>query len=522
MGKQRKGKLPIARGPNAVIVTAMRRRKTRQAADSTHSWSVLRHPFEPQSIFSQDRVEAIHQAALDVLQNLGIKVLLPEAIELFAKHGAAVSGDMLRIGSDMVEAALASAPQSFTLHAPNPARNLPVAPGQLIFTPGGGCPNVSDAIRGRRPGDLASYQDAVRLMQSFDVIHKLTPAPEPQDIPVHLRHYAMMQTQMGLGDKAVTVYGRGRQQVQECFEIIQTALGLSAAEFSDAPYCSTVINTNSPRMLDKPMAQALIDFARAGQMCIVTPFCLAGAMAPITIAGALTLQHAEALAAITLNQLAKPGAPVMYGGFGSNVDMKSGAPSFGTPEHIQMSIGSGQLARHIGLPWRSAAGAAANTNDMQATHETVMSLWGCLQANATMVIHAAGWLEGGLTFSFEKFIQDIEALQAIAHLCKPVAADAAAIGLDAIEQVAPGGHFFETDQTLNNYSTAFLEPINADLSNFGTWQKNGALTAEARATAKWQAILHDFTAPPGAQERVGRVEAMIARFTQAGGAPILE
>ena len=276
MGKRRKGKLPIARGPNAVIVTAMRRRKTRQAADSTHSWSVLRHPFEPQSIFSQDRVEAIHQAALDVLQNLGIKVLLPEAIELFAKHGAAVSGDMLRIGSDMVEAALASAPQSFTLHAPNPARNLPVAPGQLIFTPGGGCPNVSDAIRGRRPGDLASYQDAVRLMQSFDVIHKLTPAPEPQDIPVHLRHYAMMQTQMGLGDKAVTVYGRGRQQVQECFEIIQTALGLSAAEFSDAPYCSTVINTNSPRMLDRPMAQALIDFARAGQMCIVTPFCLAG------------------------------------------------------------------------------------------------------------------------------------------------------------------------------------------------------------------------------------------------------
>ncbi|MDB9839751.1 trimethylamine methyltransferase family protein, partial [Planktomarina temperata] len=314
---------------------------------------------------------------------------------------------------------------------------------------------------------------------------------------MHLRHYAMMQTQMGLGDKAVTVYGRGRQQVQECFEIIQTALGLSAAEFSDAPYCSTVINTNSPRMLDKPMAQALIDFARAGQMCIVTPFCLAGAMAPITIAGALTLQHAEALAAITLNQLAKPGAPVMYGGFGSNVDMKSGAPSFGTPEHIQMSIGSGQLARHIGLPWRSAAGAAANTNDMQATHETVMSLWGCLQANATMVIHAAGWLEGGLTFGFEKFIQDIEALQAIAHLCKPVAADAAAIGLDAIEQVAPGGHFFETDQTLNNYSTAFLEPINADLSNFGTWQKNGALTAEARATAKWQAILHDFTAPAG-------------------------
>ena len=324
MGRRRKGKPLLAPSANAGMVPVMRRRKTRQLPSATHSWSVLKNPFEPQSIFSQDRVEAIHQASLDVLQNLGIKVLLPEAVELLTKHGAAASGQMLRIGSDMVEAALASAPKSFTLHAPNRARNLPVAPGQLIFTPGGGCPNVSDAIRGRRAGDLASYQDAVRLMQSFDVIHKLSPAPEPQDIPVHLRHYAMMQTQMGLGDKALTVYGRGRQQVQECFDIIQAALDLSDAEFTAAPYCSTVINTNSPRMLDRPMAQALIDFARAGQMCIVTPFCLAGAMAPITIAGALTLQHAEALAAITLNQLAKPGAPVMNGGFGSNVDMKSG------------------------------------------------------------------------------------------------------------------------------------------------------------------------------------------------------
>ena len=187
---------------------------------------------------------------------------------------------------------------SFVLHALNPARNVPVAPGQLIFTPGGGCPNVTDRIRGRRPGDLSSYTDAVKLMQSFNVIHKLSPAPEPQDIPVHLRHYAMMQT----------------------------ALGLSDAEFASAPYSSTVINTNSPRMLDRPMAQALIDFGRAGQMCIVTPLCLAGAMAPITVVGALTLKHAEALAAITLNQLTTPGAPVMYGGFGSNVDMKSGAP----------------------------------------------------------------------------------------------------------------------------------------------------------------------------------------------------
>lgn len=187
-----------------------------------------------------------------------------------------------------------------------------------------------------------------------------------------------------------------------------------------------------------------------------------------------------------------------------------------------MSIGSGQLARHIGLPWRSAAGAAFNTNDMQATHETVMSLWGCLQANATMVIHSAGWLEGGLTFGFEKFIQDIEALQSIAHLCKPVPSDASAIGLDAIAQVAPNGHFFATDQTMAQYSSAFLPSLNADLSNFGTWSKNGALTAEERATKKWQQVIADFVPPAGTEGRLSNIANMVAEFTQAGGAPILD
>jgi trimethylamine--corrinoid protein Co-methyltransferase len=252
------------------------------------------------------------------------------------------------------------------------------------------------------------------------VTHKLSPATEPQDIPVHLRHYEIMQIQLGYGDNATTVCDRGRQQVTECFELMQTDLDLSSPKFASRPYRSTLINTNSLSMPDRPMAQALIDVSRAGQMCIVTPLCLAGAMAPITVARALTLQHAEALAAITLNQLAAPGAPVMYGSFGSNVDLKSGAPAFGTPEHIRMLIRSGQLAHHIGLPWRSAAGAASNTNDIQAPHETEISVWGCLQTNATMVIHSAGWFEGGLTFGFKKFIQDIGGLQSIAHLCKPV------------------------------------------------------------------------------------------------------
>ncbi len=501
---------------------ARRSRTRRLSSDFSKNLRRLSHPFDPQSIFSTDRIEHMHNLALRLLQEHGIDVLDDEAIDLLSQNGAIVSDQRVRIGPEMVTEALRTAPQRFQMRAANPGRDQDVYPGRLLFSPGGGCPNVSDRINGRRPGDLASYADAVRLMQSFDVIHKLSPAPEPQDIPVHLRHYAMLRTQISLSDKPLTVYARGRAQVEQSFELIREALGVADDDFSGSAWCSTVINTNSPRLLDRPMAQGLMDFARAGQLAIVTPFCLAGAMAPITVAGALVLQHAEALAAITLNQLVRPGAPVLYGGFGSNVDMRSGAPAFGTPEQIQMAIGSGQLARHIGLPWRSAAGTASNANDMQAAQETSMALWGTLQAGATMVFHACGWLEGGLTLGFEKFVADIEMLQTIAHLCQPPAADDDAMGWDALISVDPGGHFFDTQQTMERYRDAFAEPLLADLSNHGTWMASGGQTAEERATALWMQKLADFQPPEGAQDRAERIATMIERMTAGGGAPLIE
>ena len=306
------------------------------------------------------------------------------------------------------------------------------------------------------------------------------------------------------------------------FELIQSALGISEYEFRATPYCSTVINTNSPRLIDNPMAQGLIDFARAGQLTIVTPFCLAGAMAPITVAGALTLQHAEALAGITLAQTASAGAPVMYGGFGSNVDMKSGAPAFGTPTHMQMTLGSGQLARHIGLPWRSAAGAASNTHDMQAASENTMAIMATAMAQATLTLHTAGWLEGGLTFGYEKFINDIEVLQTLGHFSKEVDQSAAAMSLDPITEVMPGGHFFETGQTMERYGSEFYDPLVADLSNFGTWEAAGSVPSQERATSLWQAQLAEFTPPSGCAERLGRMDARLAQMREAGGAPILD
>ncbi|MDC1522386.1 trimethylamine methyltransferase family protein, partial [Planktomarina temperata] len=352
----------------------------------------LRHPFQPQAMFSDDEIANIHNTALRVIEELGIKVLLPEARNIFQKAGARVEDEMVFVGRDIVTAALQTAPASIRLRAANPKRALTYENGAMLFMAGAGCPNATDLNRGRRPGDLEAYVETLKLAQTYDVIHMLGPCVEPQDVPIQFRHYEMMRAQLTHCDKPMFVYSRGSEQVHDSFEMIRLALNLSDDDFTDGIWGTTVINSNSPRMLDIPMAQGLIDFARAGQMTIITPFCLAGAMAPITVAGALTLQHAEALTGITLAQLTRAGAPISYGGFSSNVDMKSGSPAFGTPEHVKMQIGAGQLARHIGLPWRSATGAASNAADMQAANETNMAIWGGVMANATLTVHAAGWL----------------------------------------------------------------------------------------------------------------------------------
>jgi trimethylamine--corrinoid protein Co-methyltransferase len=299
--------------------------------------------------------------------------------------------------------------------------------------------------------------------------------------------------------------------------MICLAHNLSEEGFEDGVWATTVINSNSPRQLDVPMARGIIDFARAGQLSLITPFCLAGAMAPVTVAGALVLQHAEALAGISLAQLARPGAPVAYGGFSSNVDMKSGSPAFGTPEHIRANLGSGQLARFIGLPWRSATGAAANVADAQGATETVNGLWAAMLAQATITLHAAGWLEGGLTFGYEKFIVDIEALQTLAELCRPAAADAAAFAYDAIAEVEPGGHFFATRHTMERYQTAFYAPLVADLSNHGRWTEKGALRVDQRATGVWQKTLADFTTPTACLGAADRLAPYIRKQIEKGG-----
>jgi trimethylamine--corrinoid protein Co-methyltransferase len=481
----------------------------------------LRNPFTPQRIFSDDQIEEIHLTALRVLEELGLRILLPEARRLFADAGALVDDatQMVRIGRDIVENAIATAPTSFRLRCSNPAREQLFELGTLSFQAGAGCPHATDALRGRRPGSLADFVETTKLIQSFDVLHLVGPTVEPQDVPPNLRHYATTRAALTLSDKPAFVFSRGTGQVADAFELTRIAYGLDAAQFLADAWCYTIINTNSPRTIDVPMAQGLIDFARAGQLSIVTPFCLAGAMAPITVAGALTLQHAEALAAIALTQIARPGAPVMNGGFSSNVDMKSGSPAFGTPEHVKTVIGTGQLARRIGLPWRAGAGSASKVADAQGATETLMSVWGAVLAGATQIIHAAGWVEGGLSFSYEKLITDLDAVQSIAELCLPTTGTTDDIGFEAIAEIDPGGHFFAAAHTMSRYRSAFYEPLVADGTNFGQWQEAGSKTAAERATEIWQQRLKDYRQPAFDPARLEAMDEFIARRAAKGGAP---
>lgn len=463
----------------------------------THRYRNLINPFSPLRIYSDDEVEVLHAAALSVLEKCGIRVMHADARRYLAMAGALVdeTTEMVRLDRAIVEQALLTVPRVVELRARNPQRTVLIGQRHVAFAPVAAAPNVTDSLRGRRPGSMSDYCDFVRLAQSFDVIHLLGPSVEPQDVPVGVRHLEMALAQLLLSDKVPWIFCRGKEAVQDSFEMVRMVHGLDEAAFSEHVYSYTVVNTNSPRQLDLLMADGVMRFALAGQLVIVTPFTLAGAMAPVSLSGALTLAHAEALATIVLSQIVKPGAPVAYGGFTSNVDMKSGSPAFGTPEYVKACFGAGQLARRVGVPFRSSCVNASNAADEQAIYESQMSLWGAMLGGCNILLHGAGWLEGGLTASYEKFMLDIEMLQMMAEVLQPVSAAADEIALDAIAEVNPGGHFFACAHTLQRYKSAFYLPLISDWHNFGAWKDAGARTASSRATDLWQSTLNQFSAP---------------------------
>jgi trimethylamine--corrinoid protein Co-methyltransferase len=490
------------------------------AHDRTRAYRQLVNPYEPLRVFSDDHVAAIHEAALSILETQGMRVLSEPARRRYAAGGATVHEDsmMVRFDRALVTEALSTTPKGFTLHGRDPSRDQPMSGRHLSFACVSGPPNIMDVEGGRRAGTFADFKNLMKLCQSFEVITILGGGVEPQDIPVQIRHLDTTREMVNLTDKIPLVYARGTGQINDNFEMIRLAYGLTDEEFRSKAYATGVINTNSPLQLDIPMAEGLIDFALWGQPTIITPFTLAGAMAPVTIAGALTLAHAEALASITLTQIARKGAPVIYGSFTSNVDMKSGAPAFGTPEYSKAAFGAGQMARHIGLPWRSSNATASNSPDAQSAYESQMSLWGAIMGGCNFILHSAGWLEGGLSTSYEKFILDIEMLQMFAETFQPVSANPADLAVEAIAEVGPSGHFFGCAHTMERYRTAFYAPLVSDWSNYGQWSDAGALTATQRAQKIWRETLNNFVPPQRDPAIVEAIDAFVARRKEEGGA----
>ncbi|MGR3984654.1 MAG: trimethylamine methyltransferase family protein [Gammaproteobacteria bacterium] len=459
----------------------------------------LRNPYAPLEVLDAEAVELLHDGSMRILEQVGLEILNDEARELMVEHGARIdpASGYVRIDREIVMEKIASVPGEFTLHARNPACNSTYGGNHINFTIVSSPPNCSDLDHGRRAGNFEDYCKFLKLGQTFNIVSAIAGYPvEPADLPVRTRHLDAYMAFITLSEKPWHVYSLGDGRVEDGIEMICIARGIGKEQLRREPGILTVVNTNSPLKVDKQMLDGAMRMARHGQPVVVTPFTLAGAMSPVTLAGALAQQNAEALGVIALTQMAAPGAPVMYGGFTSNVDMKSGAPAFGTPEYAKAVLAGGQLARRYAIPYRTSNVNASNCVDAQAAWESEMSLWSAVMAHGNMIKHSGGWLEGGLCASFEKLIIDMEMAQMMAEVLAPVEVSEETLALDAIREVGAGGHFFGSAHTIARYQNAFYAPMVADWRNFETWQEAGSKSATQRANALYKEILAHYEPPP--------------------------
>ncbi len=477
----------------------------------------IRNPWPPLEIIDQTQIELIDAASMTILEEIGMRFLDTEALALWGEAGAKVdqAEQRVRIDRGLLRELIAHAPSSFTMRARNPARNRFVGENSITFFPSGGMVNFNSLKTGRRPGTKADVISLLKLIQQTNVLHMAgVQLVAMHDVPVSERH---LQTQLlgyTFSDKAMWGISHGRIIANDCLEMARLVFGDDLV--SGGSVLGGVININSPLVLDERMAGGLITYARAGQPNIITPFILAGAMSPVTMAAAIAQQNAEVLGGVALAQLVRPGAPVLYGGFTTNVDMQSGSPAFGTPEGAWAFLIGTQLARHYQLPYRGSGSLnTANVADAQAAYEAQWTLWPVIMAHANIVVHAAGWLESGLTVSLEKFIIDVENLAMMQYFLNGVEITPDSLALDMIREVGPGGHHFGTSHTQANFRTAFYRSFLSDRRPYGTWEGAGQPDTRKRAAHIAEQLIHSYEAPPLDEGIREALESFVARRSRA-------
>ncbi len=498
-----------------------RSRAARSIGPSLAPLPRLTNHWAPLEILDAEQVERILTAAFRVLEEAGLEIRSAAARAAFRHGGAMVDEDtqMVRLGREVVEAHLAHAPERFVLHARNPLRDLHVGGNVVNFGPVNGAPNISDLEGGRRYGDLEAFRNILKLTHTLGILHwQGGIVVEPVDVPVATRHLATYQAHVECADIVWAARGVGGVQAQDAIAISAIEHRCTIEELAVRPTLMTVTNVNSPRRVDEEILDNIMIMARHGQCVVITPFTLMGAMAPITLAGALVQQTAESLAIITLCQMLRPGTPCVMGGFTSNVDMRTGSPAFGTPEYVNAVLAGAQIGRRLKIPVRTSAVNASPVVDAQSTYETAFSLQAAILSHSHLINHAAGWLEGGLSASLEKIVVDAELLRNWAEMLKPVSFDDDDLAVEAISAVAAGGHFFGAPHTLARYESAFYRPLLSDWSNFENWTEAGARNATQRATGIWKKMLADYVPPPLDPAIKEAIEDYVARRTQQIGA----
>jgi len=445
-------------------------------------------------ILSQEAIEIIEHNAETVLEEIGVAFTdNPGAIEIWRNAGADIEGERVKIPRGLARKLCRTAPKKIIQHARNSERNVEIGGNTLVMAPVYGPPFVRTASGGRRYATIEDFQKFVKLgYMSKWLHHSGGTLCEPTDVAVNKRHLDMLYAHMNLSDKpfmgSVTDPSRAEDSVKMC--------DILFGGIEDRTVLTSLININSPLTFDATMMGALEVYAKANQACIVSPFIVGGAMAPVTVAGTLTQVLAEVLAGVAYSQLVRKGAPVIFGAFVTSIDMNSGAPTFGTPEASQITYGAGQLARRLGLPYRSAGSfCGSKLPDAQAGYESANSLNMGLLSGVNFMLHSCGWLEGGLVSSFEKFVMDSDQLGTLHHLAKGIKIDTNAQALSAIREVGPGGHYLGCEHTQENFKDAFWRSELLDYKPFETWAEEGSRDTQALASLRVEKILSDYQKP---------------------------